>query len=446
MQKFIEAVTTRLNSSSIISRKNTDLYKIDDLTPEIVISPDSEEQVCAILQEAHNNGGCVCPWGGGTRMDFGYAPGSYTAALNLNGLNSIKEYEPADLTVITEAGMTIEKLNASLADHGQFIPLNPPHPDRATVGGTLVSNGYGFHREYYGSARDMTLGIRFVRADGSPVKGGGKVAKNVAGYDLTKLMIGSWGTLGVITEAAFRVKPLPEDTKTISAGFKSLSAARLAAFSILDSYFAPTFLAILNAKAAGRMFLLAAQLSSECEFMFLVGVDGIEATANWQEQKIKESCTKSPSIHFESLDEKIANNTRTALRDHFSNTYPGIIVKIISSRTGTFELIEIAEQIGTENGTQFEIASFPGSGITHIGMHENDMQDNEQGCLKALQSLGDYTDQGRCVFILERAPLHVRSNFPVWDGLPGAKLMKKIKKQFDPNNILNPERYISLLD
>ncbi len=446
MQKFIEAVTLRLNSSSIISRKKTDLYKIDDLTPEIVISPDSEEQVCAILQEAHNNGGGVCPRGGGTRIDFGNAPGSYTAALNITGLNGIKEYEPADLTVITGAGMTVKKLNASLAEHGQFIPLNPPHPDRATVGGTLVSNGYGFYREYYGTARDMTLGIRFVRADGSPVKGGGKVAKNVAGYDLTKLMIGSWGTLGVITEATFRVKPLPEVTKTISAGFKSLSTARITAFSILDSYFAPTFLAVLNAKVTGRMFSLAVQLSSECDFMFLVGVDGIEATANWQEQAIKESCSESPSIHFELLEEKSANNTRAALRDHFSDTYPGIIVKIISSRTETFKFIETAEQIGTENGAQFEIASFPGSGITHIGMHENDMEDNEQGCLNALQSLGDYAAQRRSVFILERAPLQVKSHFPVWNDLPGAELMKKIKKQFDPNNILNPERYISLLD
>jgi glycolate oxidase FAD binding subunit len=152
----------------------------------------------------------VVPWGGGTRMSVGAPPARLGVVLVLKRLNRILEHEPGDLTATAEAGITLGALQAELGKRGQWLSLDPAQADRATLGGVLSSNDAGPRRHLYGSCRDLLIGLTVITASGATVKGGGKVVKNVAGYDLPKLFIGAFGTLGVIVEATVKLRPRPD--------------------------------------------------------------------------------------------------------------------------------------------------------------------------------------------------------------------------------------------
>ena len=204
-------------------------YAVDGLVPRFVATPGSVEELAAALAAADDHGAAVIPWGGGQHMALGNVPGRYDLALRTTKLDRVLEYEPADLTVTVEAGITMGRLQAVLAEHGQFLPIDAPAD--ATVGGVLAAGVSGPSRHAYGLPRDWLLGCRVALADGTVIKGGGRVVKNVAGYDMPKLAIDSLGTLGVIVEATFKVAPLPPVQETLLATFPALEGAAEAIFA-----------------------------------------------------------------------------------------------------------------------------------------------------------------------------------------------------------------------
>ncbi|MBF8286481.1 MAG: linked oxidase-like protein, partial [Dehalococcoidia bacterium] len=194
-------------------------FAVDGLTPQAAVAPSSYEQVAAVMRYAHAEGLAVIPWGGGAHIHVGNVPARYDIALGLSRLNAVVEHEPADLTATVQAGMTLSELQGRLGGAGQLLPLDPPGGERATIGGILAANASGPWRHAFGSARDMTIGLRVVTAEGRITRAGGRVVKNVAGYDLCKLYIGSLGTLGVIVEATFKVASLPREQRAAVATF-----------------------------------------------------------------------------------------------------------------------------------------------------------------------------------------------------------------------------------
>jgi glycolate oxidase FAD binding subunit len=185
-------------------------FMVDGIEPSEVVVPESDEAVAEALARAREAGRAVVPVGGLTAIDIGNRPARYDVALSTEALVGVVEYSPGDLTIVVRAGTTVGALQEVLRAHRQFVPLHPAYPDRATVGGTLAAATTYPWRGAYGSARDVTIGMRMALPNGTVARSGGKVVKNVAGYDLAKLFIGSYGTLGVITEVAFKVYPLPE--------------------------------------------------------------------------------------------------------------------------------------------------------------------------------------------------------------------------------------------
>jgi len=185
-------------------------FAVDGLTPQAAVAPASYEQVAEVMGYAHAEELAVIPWGGGAHIHTGNVPARYDIALSLSRLNAVVEHEPADLTTTVQAGMTLSELQGRLGAAGQLLPLDPPGGERATIGGILAANASGPWRHAFGSARDMTIGLRVVTAEGRITRAGGRVVKNVAGYDLCKLYVGSLGTLGVIVEATFKLAPLPQ--------------------------------------------------------------------------------------------------------------------------------------------------------------------------------------------------------------------------------------------
>jgi glycolate oxidase FAD binding subunit len=184
-------------------------YAIGGVLPRHAARPATREEAAEALRAAVRDGLGVVPWGGGVALPFESAPERYGLALDLGALDSIAEYEPADLTLTAECGVTIAALRAALAPHGQELPLEAAFPARATLGGVLAANASGPRRRRFGAPRDRILGARYLLGDGSSARTGGKVVKNVAGYGLHRLLCGSRGGLGVILEASLKLQPAP---------------------------------------------------------------------------------------------------------------------------------------------------------------------------------------------------------------------------------------------
>ncbi len=219
-------------------------YALDDATPAVVVRPSEAQAIADTLRWASDQRLAVVPWGGGTQQAAMPAPTRYDVALCTTRLNRVLDYEPAELVITVEAGITLAALSEVLAPQGQFLPITVATPERATIGGLIATNAAGPERLRYGSTRDMVLGVTVALADGSLIRGGGRVVKNVAGYDLTRLFNGSWGTLGVITAASLRLYPIPPVRRTVAVRCTSWAEAQTIALRLHSSRLGPQGLTI----------------------------------------------------------------------------------------------------------------------------------------------------------------------------------------------------------
>lgn len=200
--------------------------------------------------------------------------GEQIASVNLDRLNRVLEHAPGDMTVTVEAGITLQSLQAQLAAHRQWLPIDSPQPERSTIGMILATNASGPRRFGYGTVRDWLIGLRVVLANGSVIKSGGKVVKNVAGYDLAKLFIGSDGTIGIIVEATFKLRPLPEREAFVHRSFAPLEEATHLIESVVESKINPVVIDLHN---------LSASLGSRSNgFSVILGVAGADEDVDYE--------------------------------------------------------------------------------------------------------------------------------------------------------------------
>ena len=205
--------------SNVLSADKHPFYAVDGVLPNAVVLPSTVKELSEVVSLASDRGGAVTPYGGGTMMSLGNQPRGSGLVVVTTSLDGILQYEPSDLTITVQAGITLAKLAGVLAKEGQFLPLEVPFPGRATVGGLLAAAYSGPLSLFYGLPRDWLIGIRVVNANGTVTKAGGKVVKNVTGYDMNKLYTGSLGTLGIIAEATFKVAPKPPVSRTLAVSF-----------------------------------------------------------------------------------------------------------------------------------------------------------------------------------------------------------------------------------
>ena len=223
---------------------------IDDVMPAHVVTPASAAETAAVLAWASREGVRVVISGGGTRRSWGRPPASFDLLLSLGRLSRVLHHEPGDLTVSVEAGIAVAALNQALAIHGQRLPLDIPD-DEATIGGALATNDSGPLRHRHGTPRDLLIGVQVATADGRVVKAGGNVVKNVAGYDLGRLMCGSFGSLAAIVGATFKLAPVAQASSTLVSDFGRPEALANAAAAVAGSQLDPECLD-LRADAGGR--------------------------------------------------------------------------------------------------------------------------------------------------------------------------------------------------
>lgn len=219
--------------------------------PSFVVSPTSSDEVAAVVRLANQRGFTIAPAGSGAELAASSAHAD--VLLSTDRLTEIEHYDPADLTVGVDAGMTVARLNAMVGEHRLMLASDPPFPERTTVGELLAAAQQGPLRHGYGAVRDFCIGIRFVTGDGRKAKGGGRVVKNVAGYDLMKLLIGSYGTLAVITSASFKLFPTPRQTRTFLAEFSTWQEALKFRDQVVRSPLSPMCLEIVSPSARKLM-------------------------------------------------------------------------------------------------------------------------------------------------------------------------------------------------
>jgi glycolate oxidase FAD binding subunit len=224
-------------------------FEINGIPAAYTVSPGSVDEVAAIMRFAHDRELVVAPAGELTKQQVGGVPERVDILLSTRRLNHVEHYDPGDLTIGVGAGIHFAEMQRKLAEHQQWIPFDAPNLNTATVGGLLATASLGPLKSGFGGMRDFCIGIQFVTAEGRIAKGGGRVVKNVAGYDLMKLMIGSYGSLAVITRANFKVFPATRQTRTFVCSFPSLTEAMAFRDSILKSPLTPICLEIISPRA-----------------------------------------------------------------------------------------------------------------------------------------------------------------------------------------------------
>ena len=418
----------------------------DGPSPQAILRPGNREQVCEVLRLAHAEGLRVAPAGNCTKQRLGGIPRAIDLLLWLDRMNRITEYQAADLTITVEAGVRIEDLAAALRAEGQMLPLDVPFGSEATIGGVIATNGSGPRRLAYGSARDMVLGVHFVTAEGTLAKSGGKVVKNVAGYDLGKLLIGSLGTLAVLTDITFKVLPIPPSSATLVLGFSTAAEALQARNRILNSPVAPQALDLLDSPAGA---LLQETQLSESPFALVVAVAGPEAVVSRasrelpllvrQENPVAIVCLMGEAES--KLWSKIQEFTPAFLRAHSA----GVVIKASVVLTQVGQVIEQARRAASQNGLALAVVARAGTGIVYCYLWPESSADDVSSAERMASACGFLLNEnerlgGRA--IVEWSPLSVKEKVNIWGTLQDDfALMQRLKAQMDPRGILNPGRY-----
>jgi glycolate oxidase FAD binding subunit len=241
-------------------------YAVQGVVPGCVVAPGSQAELAGVLQVAQELRAAVVPWGGGTQQRIGAPPTRVDLLLRTERMNRVLIHEPFDLTISVEAGMTVGALREHLARHGQMLPIDPPLPARATIGGLIATATDGPRRLGYGTLRDLLIGITVAEAGGRLSKAGGMVVKNVSGFDMMKLYLGSFGTLAIVASANFKLLPIPRALASLLCTFESATEAFAALEALLLTQLTPTAAEYLNAgalQALGRAGAAALALRAE---------------------------------------------------------------------------------------------------------------------------------------------------------------------------------------
>jgi glycolate oxidase FAD binding subunit len=422
MTRNLKALTASL--AAVVGRDNLTENQgltIDSLTPALIVSPTSVEAVASCLQRCAEFDAAVVPAGAMTWLDSGNPLRRADVILSLQNLNRILDYSPADLTITVEAGIALETLNAITQTERQWLPLDPSGARESTVGAVAACASSGALRFGFGTPRDYVIGMRLAHIDGTESRCGGRVVKNVAGYDLNKLYVGSFGTLAVITELNFKLRPLPERFTTIQIFAKSPSRLADVAKAVLNS----------AALQPASIFIISRISEGENEDALLVRFCDSEKVVSNQIEMVKQLLDEE--LYANILDDEAATELWRQVATLDSQTYCAVRISVpIASAIGVYDkLLRISE---------VKLAAVDvGVGIIRLGFEGI----NQQSVELIKQKRVEAACLGGTLFV-ERAPALVREQADAWNDVGSlATLMKGMKRNFDPQSLLNPGRFVA---
>lgn len=417
----------------------------EPLTINEPIAPTTSPGVADAVRSAHDARRPVYPLGGRTALDYGIAPAGERVGLDLTGLAKIVDYTPRDMTILVEAGVRMADLAATLAAEGQQLPIDVPRAAEATIGGVVATNWNGPRRYGYGTIRDYVIGIHAVDGRGVSFKGGGRVVKNVAGYDFCKLLTGSLGTLAVITQLALKLKPLPERSVTVSATFRDLDSAEEILARLVKLPAPPAAIDLLfgtDWPVAGPIWSTksAASPSNKGPFV-VVRAEGTELEAASLADQIVRELAQSGATATCKIDQADADalwSKQIEFVDRGVSEVDGgspMIVKIAVPPSAVTQMI--AELISFDSGCR--IQAHAGNGIILARFSRFSHAEVGRVLLGKLRPAA--LQQGGSLVVLKTS-LEGLTPHVVWGGRTDATvLMERVKQKFDPHNILNPNRF-----
>jgi glycolate oxidase subunit GlcD len=402
----------------------------------LTVCPGSLAEVCEVMKLAASEGWAVVPAGAMTWLDAGQALHRANIVVSTQRLNRIIEHEPADLIAVTEAGVALQDFNNRLPQKGQWLPLDPPDDGRATIGG-VVATGLGGAQQFgYGAPRRHVIGMKVVLADGSLIKVGGRVVKNVAGYDLCKLFTGSYGTLGIIVEVNFKLRPLPFATKTVMAWGRLehlLSGAR----GVIDAPLFPVAVELLSPRLAYE-----AEWSQETDHLLLIRFAGsgkAVISQAMQASKLLKSNEHREPAYFEGNDATVWRSL-AALPMRFQED----LVWRVGLRTADVAALlgDLDETAARDNSSELMWHYGIGEGRVRVVERcrsESKFEGTGPEVIAQLESLRDRAQSLGGTLIIEHAPAAIKNRIRAWITLNAATgIMQKIKQQFDPDGIFPP--------
>ncbi len=401
--------------------------------PDASIPPD-QSALAAAVREAFAAGTPVYPVGGGTSLGYGLPITRPGIELSLAKLNRVVDYPARDMTITVEAGITMAALAAALAAERQRLPIDMPQAERATLGGVIATNFSGPLRYGHGTIRDYVIGISAVDGRGVPFKGGGRVVKNVAGYDFCKLLVGSLGTLGVITQVTLKVKPIPERTALVGCRVKDFDHVERMLAGMVSSETRPCAIEFVAGPEWSDDSALEPLAPGEFGHL-IAALEGTEPEVEWMTRTLLSELVSHGAHGFVVADDRSAG-LWLRLRE-FPATEATLVLKANVPPSRTVEMIRLLREatpdcsIQAHAGNGIVLARFPtfaAGGVSRIliGRLQPAAQ-NAGGNLIVLSSTlgGELTRQA------------------VWGAASGsAMLMEAVKRQFDPKNMLNPGRFV----
>jgi glycolate oxidase FAD binding subunit len=381
---------------------------VDGVPARWVARPGSTEEVSAVLHAAAGLGLRVVARGSGSRLAWGVPPTAADLIVDIGRMDAVLAHAAGDLVVTVQAGLSMGALQRALAPHGQRLALDSQGNPGATIGGTIATATSGPLRYRYGSVRDLLIGITVVLADGTVTRSGGKVVKNVAGYDLGKLYTGSLGTLGVITEAVFRLHPLPEAGRWITVPVADAGRAAAAIAAIRGSQHDPVALEVDRAAPGGPVTVA-------------IAVEGVAGGIDIRADAVADLLGSSGGTQA-TVSERPPDWWGLA-----PHPPQGPAASVTCEPTGLADLLATAP--GTLRGSA-------GAGVLVAGLDDGDRLGAELAQLREIAHRHGGSAVLRC------APSRGKANIDVWGPVPALALMRRLKDQFDPEHRLSPGRYV----
>ncbi len=424
-------------------------YAVQQRQPRLVVQPETVEQAAAIVALAGRERCAVVPWGQGTQMHLGQTPTRYDVALSLARLTRIIDYDSANLTLSAEAGLPLSAVYTLTAPRRQFLPLGFAHT-AASLGGLVVTNTSGVKRLRYGGVRDLLLGLRVALPDGALAQFGGRVVKNVAGYDMNKLFIGSLGAFGVVLETTYRLAAWPEDDRVIAALFPTLEHASAALAALRAMPLLPSAVLLLHADVVTAWDQALSLTGHAPQVGLLLNYDGTRVGVARQLHDSHALCRSCGSL----AETTLGPETLSALwarREAWCQTPSAAAASpMLHLRLGV-EPAYLAATVTTLLQTP-EFAHPPiawvadashGQLWAHVSLAAPLTEEVGRAFQGWLSTLRAQVRAQHGYAVVESVPDALRPQVDVWGQSSGGALLALYKQRFDPYAVLNPGRYVA---
>ena len=413
---------------------------VDGKVPDCAVSPSTAEQVAAVLRYAGEHRLALIPRGNGTKLSMGNAPRRYDVALSLGELHRVIHYEPADLTISVETGMKFGDFQDLVGKNGLWLPLDPRGGAESSLGGIIAANAAGPLRQGFGGPRDMVLGLKFATPEGRIAKTGGRVVKNVAGYDLGKLLTGSFGTLGAIVEASLKLFPKPPERATFTMRAGTLGIARDLRRSILRSPLEALRLVLLDSSAKALLGD-SAQAHERPGAELWIEVGGSHRVIERCADELRQlaSAVGAPLARRDGAEEAWERVSNLAL--WLQKKYPDVtVLKAALPAVASEEFLSRAQQEAEAERIAFACFAQVGVGIVNVCALQEALSASLVGLVGRLRQAA--ADLGGTL-VIEHCPLDLKSQVDVWgEGGDDLNAMRKMKSAWDPKGILVPGRFV----